>query len=87
MVDQIGTENAADELIGDDRPPSRRPSAFVVLLVLVLGGFAVARLLDPHGAPQAAPAARGVGPDVAVGESPAGSARGSVGGSSSRVMA
>lgn len=54
MVDQIGTGRPADELVGDDRPPSRRSSAVLVVLVLVLGGFAVTRLLDPPTAPQAA---------------------------------
>ena len=57
MVDQIGTGNPADELIGDDRPPSRRSSAVLVVLVLVLGGFAVTRLLDPPAAPESAPPA------------------------------
>jgi hypothetical protein len=57
VVDQIGTGNPADVLIGDDRPPSRRSSAVLVVLVLVLGGVAVTRLLDPPGAPEATPAA------------------------------
>ncbi len=56
MVDQIGTGNSADELIGDDRPPSRRSSALLVVLVLALGGYAVTRLLDPQEPPQRAPA-------------------------------
>ena len=55
MVDQIGTENAADELIGDDRPPSRRSSALLVVVVLALGGYAVTRLLDSPAAKDSAP--------------------------------
>ena len=55
MVDQIGTENAADELIGDDRPPSRRSPAPWPSWSWLLGGYAVTRLLDPPGAGQAPP--------------------------------
>jgi hypothetical protein len=54
VVDQIGTGKPSDELLGDDRPPSRRSSALLVVGVLVLGGLAVNRLLDPQAGPQAA---------------------------------
>ncbi len=40
------------DLIGDDRPPSRRVPVLVVALLLVLGGNAVIRQLS---APEAAP--------------------------------
>ena len=41
------------DLIGDDRPPSRRVPVLAFVLVLLLGGYAVIRHLS---APQAAPA-------------------------------
>ena len=68
MVDQIGTGSSVDELIGDDRPPSRRSSALLVVLVLVLGGYAVTRLLDPPTEPRADPA--GASPTATSGPTP-----------------